>query len=231
MAILLRGRELMVFMTRAQMAMWILTKFALLFFIMSLFAIIFIFEQNARSQTCLTQTQRIANGITNRLSQILDSPVEDEQRSFPFELGLPLGGGDVARYKVNLTNRVTVPGDTVIKGRLIVDVIPANVKNCIGSGVVSYSGRDVELFSFPERTSTKTLNAFKDKTITLSPSELDEGIRSYYLTMIKCAEKKFNGKKYMFIQDCSQKDFNDCFTFTEGGESDIDAKCGFGNEG
>ncbi|MEK6953450.1 MAG: hypothetical protein AABX01_00460 [Candidatus Micrarchaeota archaeon] len=219
-------------MMRGQMAMWILTKFALLFFIMSLFAIIFIFEQNARSQTCLTQTQRIANGITNRLSQILDSPVEDEQRSFPFELGLPLGGGDVARYKVNLTNRVTnpEPGDTTIKGRLIVDVIPANVKNCIGSGVVSYSGRNVELFSLPERTSTKTLNAFKDKTITLSPSELDEGIRSYYLTMIKCGEKKFNGQKYMFIQDCSQKDFNKCFTFTQDDpESNINAKCGFGN--
>ncbi|MFH1750789.1 MAG: hypothetical protein ABH863_03865, partial [Candidatus Micrarchaeota archaeon] len=122
---------------RGQMAMWILTKFALLFFIVSLFAIIFIFEQNARSQTCRMQSQRIADGIANRLSQILDSPVDDEQRSFPFELGLQLGQNDLGRYVVNITDRAYKDRENA--GKILIDVVPANVRGCNGARVVEYS--------------------------------------------------------------------------------------------
>ncbi|HLC47678.1 MAG TPA: hypothetical protein VJI13_01265 [Candidatus Norongarragalinales archaeon] len=201
--------------------MWILTKFALLFFIIGLFSIIFMFEQRARANTCDMQVQRIADSIAGRLAQILDSPVEDEQRSFPFEIGLQLGQNDVGRYYVNITDR-QIRGTT--KGIILVDVAPSNVRNCQGFAKVDYSDKNVTLDSI--RTYQKTLSRYEDRIIQLNPSDLDDAKRTYYLTMIKCSEKVYQGRKYLYIQDCNQKDFKACWSFDEVG-SVIDQTCGF----
>ncbi len=207
-------------MLRSQMAMWILTKFALIFFIVSLFAIIFVFEQNERAKVCDVQVQRIADGIIGRLAQILDSPVEDEQRSYIFEGGIQLAGPDRTRYWVNVTNRI--PLSEPNKGKIVVEVVPAGVRGCMGSSVVNYVDKEVNLIG--TRTDSRTIAGFKDEVLMLSPSDVQENKRSYYLISIKCGEKKFGGRKYLFIQDCLQLDSNACLSFNT---DVVNTACGF----
>lgn len=205
---------------RAQVEMWMLTKFAMLFFIVGLFAIIFVFEQNARSESCKAQAQKIAFGIENRIAQILESPVEDEQRAFVFELGIPLGKDDVTRYTVNLTKR-ELKGETDT-GVLQIAVIPEGVKNCEGSARIGYAKKKVRMFS--ERSEEWETSQYRFELVQLNPSDRDADLRSYFLVAIKCSEKAFGGQKYLFLQDCTQNDPGRCFSFET---ADVDGVCGF----
>lgn len=201
--------------------MWILTKFALIFFIMSLFAIIFMFEQNERANLCTQQVQKVADGIANRLEQIIDSPVEDEQRSFVFEGGIPLGSRDVTRYYVNISkSEVQGEPDT---GRILIDAVPTGVKGCFGRATVPYIKKKLTLDS-PYRFITRTVSKYKEDIITLSPSDLDENKRTFFLIAIKCGSKTYPPEKFLFIQDCTHRDPNDCWSF----EADaVNQSCGF----
>ncbi|MFH0971245.1 MAG: hypothetical protein V1835_01630 [Candidatus Micrarchaeota archaeon] len=204
---------------RGQMAMWILTKFAMLFFIIALFSIIFIFERAERDVSCRMQVQQIADSIANRVHQVLNSPVEDEQRSYVFEMGIPLGKSDVATYLVNITSMEFTNGEK----KLSIWVAPNGVPNCEGSAVVDYSDMAVFL-NPPSRIAIVTKASYTARILAMRPSDRDANERSFYMMMIKCGEKCFPSRKYMFIQDCTRSDPKECFNFDT---EDINNVCGF----
>jgi hypothetical protein len=208
---------------RGQMAMFILTKFAMLFFIMALFTIILIFEQNTRNLSCSQQAQIVANRIANRIAQVIDSPAEDEQRSFVFENSIVLGKSDEARYSVNITYREYASKAQ----KIIIDIVPKGVSKCNTMAVVDFTNKTVSLASRPGQVINTINHAnFKDEVMQLNPSAQTQNERSTYLTIIKCGSKSYPPRQYLFLEDCVQKDPTLCLNF-ESAEVNRPDVCGF----
>jgi hypothetical protein len=210
---------------KGQMAMFILTKFAMLFFIMALFTIILIFEQNTRNLSCSQQTQIVANRIANRIAQVIDSPAEDEQRSFVFENSIVLGKNDEAKYTVNITYREHLSKAQ----KILIDVVPRGVDKCNTMAVVDFTNKTVTLASRPGQIITSINHAnYKDEVMQLNPSAPTQNERSTYLTIIKCGSKRYPPSQYLFLEDCVQKNPINCLNFDTPG-SGVMEKCGFGD--
>ncbi|MBI5224474.1 hypothetical protein HY989_01240 [Candidatus Micrarchaeota archaeon] len=208
---------------KAQMAMWILTKFGMLFFIVGLFSIIFVFQDNAKKQSCTTQAQGIADSISNKINQIVDSPIEDEQRSIVFDKSIPLGKEQGTGYFVSIND--TQYKNTPKSGALIIEVTSKSYKYCSGASRVDYSKTTVSLFpSSNERSFQSATSKYNINSIVFSPSDNDPAKISYYLVAIKCSSKSYPPTKYLYIQDCTQNDPNLCYSFNT---AEIDDKCGF----
>ncbi len=214
-------------MKRGQMAMWILTKFAMLFFIIGLFLIIFVFEQRERDLVCSSQANRIASDIAGRIRQIVDSPVEDEQRSYAFGIGIPLGGSDDSRYFANITYQRHKPSGMQ---KIIVDVWVPSVGGCNGFATVDFVNKSVRLFPVSNAFLSSANNVnYESSRIALHPSDKEESVRSRYVVAIKCSSKiSYPPDKFLFIQDCSQRDPDACISFD--GTNEIVCACGFKNE-
>ncbi|MEK6843540.1 MAG: hypothetical protein AABY04_03550 [Candidatus Micrarchaeota archaeon] len=205
---------------KAQMAMWILTKFGMLFFIIGLFTIIFVFQDNAKKKSCSDQAQGIADSIANKLNQIVDSPVEDEQRSIVFDRAIKLGKEQETGYYVTLND--TRPKISHLSGALIIEVISKSYKYCTGASRVDYMDTLVTLSSI--RFNPFSNSRYDINSSVFSPSDTDPTKVSYYLVAIKCSSKSYPPIKFVYIQDCLQNDPNLCFSFDT---DEIEEKCGF----
>ncbi|MFH1257843.1 MAG: hypothetical protein ABIG96_00865 [Candidatus Micrarchaeota archaeon] len=196
---------------RGQMAMWMLTKFAMLFFIFALFSIILVFEQRERGNVCKLQAQRIADSIANRLNQIIDSPVEDEQRSYVFEPSLNVGRDDDARYGVNVTYRHYKDDN---KQSLIVEVLSPGISDCYGVARTDFKGKDVRLHSFVRNNIIVDKAAYNETILPLSPSDKVPLDKTVYMIAIKCGSKtSYPPDKFLFIEDCMHNDPDQCLNF------------------
>src|SRR5512135_1345415 len=91
-------------------AMWVLTKMAMLFFIAALAGILLVFGSYQQTGLCNEEARSISDRVASGLSQVINSPVEDERRVIQLEPSLALGDGNRARYTLNLTRRITDSG-------------------------------------------------------------------------------------------------------------------------
>jgi hypothetical protein len=213
---------------RAQISLWMLTKFGMIFFIVALSAIILSFETSTKNNVCKDQANSIAYSIASRITQVLESPAEDEQRTYAFPGGLSLGRSDRVRYNVQITDRKDSPGATA--GRLIVNVSPSSSLACQGASSVPYK----DFIIHQNAAGGRSVGV--DKVLTFSPSNLDFNLKSFYLVILKCGNKLHppgtgGYERHLFINDCVNPDIDGCNVVKDGeagnGPMAVEDICGF----
>ncbi len=218
---------------RGEMSLWMLTKFGMIFFIVALSAIVFSVELRAKDSICKDQSNAIAQAISSRITQVLESPAEDEQRTYAFPGGLSLGRSDRVRYLVQVTDRRKA--GAVDEGRLIVNVSPSSGQKCEGASSVPYKGFAVKLIQGPRPLDPPTGNP---QTLTFSPSDLTYEKKSFYMVAIKCASKTTppgaGQPRFLYVQDCTHENVIappggvGCLSITsDPPDPDIESNCGF----
>lgn len=224
--------------------MWVLTKMAMIFFIASLAAILVIFGGYERVGLCNKEAMAISARVASGITQIFNTPVEDERRVIQLEPSLALGERARSRYSIALTKRDIAGKDF---NAVIVSVVSEADPRCSAGVQVTYSDSldtpaadpRLKLLGAREPTSPQTgfkrfakpVNDPKDvnakERMVIKPSAISEereGSRSTYLTLLKCTEKKVTRATYFFVQDCTQQDSNNCINLDSG---EVTPKCGF----
>ena len=243
----------MISMRRGDTAMWVLTKMAMLFFIAALAAILLICTSVQRTGLCDEEARAIGGRVASALTQVLNTPVEDERRVLQLEQSLAIGGGQKARYSMTLTRR-DIPGKPF---HAIVIKVTSDLDPACNAGVqVTYpesfdAPGATRLFLLPAANppsgaarSTKcggTPGCIADdksalERLVVKPSVQNpekDGPRSTFITLLKCTEKKISHNSYYYLQDCTQDDSKRCLSLeTDSGEAGLTSNapkkvCGF----
>jgi len=220
---------------KGDMALWMLTKFGMLFFIIALMTIIFYYQVGLKSNVCSDQAKAIADEIAARITQVLDSPAEDEMRIYSLPVGLELGKNGATRYKVGITKMETLSGGVKSgNGKIILNVSASSNSNCEKGTNVPYISRNVSLEQTPL---TLTITGYDVKYMTLDPAAVGGASRSQHLIIIKCGSKSsYPPAQYLFIQDCRQEDAANCYHFANStgagsGTDRVEYCCGWDTSG
>lgn len=215
---------------RRGFALWVLTKFAMIFFIFALAALMLSLTGAQQTSACDTQAQNAVNSISAKVSQVLYSPSEDERQAYAFTSVLPLGeGGSKYLLNVSYRERPGAAGATTAYLSLYLQ----SFSGCSGGNSVSLGrvGEYAVVFVTPGGAKkAEAGNALKD-SLQFSPSATyarDGSPRSTYLVIVKCAEKRPGGKKYLFVEDCRKDTLSDCNQLAFGGA--IEYCCGWNSD-
>jgi len=179
---------------RGQIALWMLTKFAMVFFIIMLAAIMVSFSDAQKETICRSQAQSMARNLAATLTNVINSPAEDERKAFALESSLSVGKTQLERYSINITNRASSDPDSPGTGSIVIHVQS-------GSGCEGYA-RAV----YDKSTVLTTPNSFQTRwasgaSLELKPSDLRQ--RDYYLIMAKCRPKQSGTASYFYAGACS----------------------------
>jgi hypothetical protein len=217
--------------------MWVLTKMAMLFFIASLAGVLLIFGGYQQTGLCNEEARAISDRVSSGLSQVINSPVEDERRIIQLEPALSVGDGKSARYTLNITRRIT---DRPEFNTLLISAYSDANRGCNSGVQVTYNKRwddanDKRLFFMPATSSPPRYYRGAFETMALRPSVLNpavQGPRSTFVALVKCTQKNVGRKVYVFIQDCTQQDAKLCIGFSsnkqgENAPGSIESLCGF----
>ena len=176
---------------RAQIALWMLTKFAMVFFIILLAAMLVSFSDTQKQAICKTQAQAMSRNIASTLSNVINSPVEDERKVFTLESSLSVGKSQLERYTINITN---IPSEQDPKtGSLIVHVQS-------GTGCEGYARAPYDASVVMVDPGALLKRWAPEGWLELRPSDLQK--RDFYLIMAKCRPKKGGFSSYMYLRQC-----------------------------
>ncbi len=179
-----------------------LTKFAMVFFIMLLAFIMVSFTDTEKQAICRTQAQAVAQSLASTLTNVINSPVEDERKVVSLESSLSLGRTDLSRYTIQIQHVKNEGG----KGgflNVLVQTPPgcdpldsARPCQCDGRGRASYE-EDTRVVN-PENLGS---SLWPDKTVLLlEPSNTRR--RDYYLVAAKCQPKTKGFSNYLYLAKC-----------------------------
>lgn len=176
---------------RGQIALWMLTKFAMVFFIILLAAIMVTYSDTQKEAICRTQAQAMARNLAATLTNVINSPVEDERKVFALQSSLSVGKKQLERYIINVTNIPSErdPG----AGSLVV-----HVKS--GSGCEGYASAAYDSGLVLANPNSLLSAWAPHQDLVLKPSDLQR--RDYYLIMVKCKPKKSGGYDYLYMARC-----------------------------
>jgi len=219
-------------MLRSGQSMWVLTKVAMLFFIGSLALILVVFGGFTRTGLCEASAQAASARVSLAVSQILNSPLEDERRLVPLEPGLAVGESRSAKYNMTIARRA-LPGKNF--GALWFYTQSETDSACKGGLQVAfpaYLAPRLQLLNAQDRRAA--IPGFDD-AIVLKPSmTFDEeqnrgpGERTRAVVVIKCTRKTIAQDVYIFIQDCIHDDAEQCLNFKSVNVTDVGNVCEFG---
>ncbi len=180
---------------RGQIALWMLTKFAMVFFLIMLAAIMVSFSDAQKESICRSQAQSMARNIAATLTNVINSPVEDERKVFALESSLSVGKAQLERYTINITNIPSSDPDSPGTGSMVIHVNS-------GSGCEGFA-RAVYDKSIILTTPNTFLSRWQGgASLELKPSDLRK--RDYYLIMAKCRPKQSGTVGYLYTGSCSQ---------------------------
>jgi len=220
---------------KGQISMWMLTKMAMMFFIVALALILSGLGSMQGRDICASQARFEAQAITGVLSNVINSPVEDERKLLALDAGLSIGKSDFQRYEIHLLEFVdeskiaaSEKGKTVA-GLFSVFVRPpaegedvsstrCEANECCGRSSVPFEKFDVRFVG-------KIKQISEGQVIVFEPS--NPASRSKFLVVIKCKEKNpasFPPKSFLFIADCKQDSGEDCFGFAS---REVNETCGY----
>ena len=224
---------------KSQIELSMLTRFAMVFFIMSLAAIMLMFSSTEQKGLCKTQAELTARQIASSINQILVSPSEDERKVIPLIPALSVGGKDRQRYVVNITKRVFTTAGT--ESKTLVISVAAEYKDCSAAQSVGLGNIDANHVTFqtkdPQLSDHKYNELFGTnyyEGLQLTPSNPKD--RTSYLIVLKCKQKTFTGKIFLYLQNCNYVpnsgatfvDPANCLDFNTGDIYTSTDKCGFG---
>ncbi len=184
---------------RGQIALWMLTKFAMVFFIIMLAGIMISFSDAQKESICQTQARSMARNIAATLTNIVNSPVEDERKVFALESSLSVGKTQLERYFINITNipNKDDPSTTLDEsksGSLVVHVLSGTL--CEGYARASYDANMVMV------DPVSLLSRWKANTdLQLRPSDIQN--RDYYLIIAKCRPKVNGFTNFLYMHQCN----------------------------
>lgn len=196
-----------------------LTKMAMLFFIIALALILTGLGNTQRGGICTSQADFVAKAISGTISNVVNSPVEDERKILAIDPVLSIGKTDYDRYEIQLTNVVKSSAEGKNSGFFSIYVKPTS-EGCSGSSSAPYEGFKVSLLG-PRKT-----QASAGDMISMRPSDAQGGTK--FLVVIKCKEKKpnvFPPTVFVFIQDCFEQSGDACLGFSSTAVNDA---CGYG---
>lgn len=213
-----------------------MTKMAMIFFISALGIILLIFGGFTRTGLCASSAESASNRIASAINQIINSPLEDERRVVPVEPALAIGESKSSRYTLNVTNRVLGDASRPFN-QLLISAQSSFDSSCKGGVAVAYPKelqQNNRIFLLSPRSQTTPSSEFR-QTIILKPSilssEPDFLLRTRHVVVMKCTSKTVARDKYLFIQDCTEDDSDDCVKFTSavslGGQNRIQDICSF----
>lgn len=169
-----------------------MTKFAMVFFIILLAGIMISFSDTQKTAICRTQAQSMANNIASTLSNVINSPVEDERKVVSFVSSLSVGKSQLERYTINVTN---IPAQNDPKtGSLVVHVLSG--MGCEGYARASY---DKTMTIMDPTTLSSRWNA--GLSLEMRPSDIQK--RDYYLIIAKCKPKQAGFSSYLYLRQCN----------------------------
>ncbi len=230
-------------MLRGDTAMWVLTKMAMLFFITALAGVLLVFGGLQQTGLCNEEARAISDRVASGLTQVINSPVEDERRIVQLEPALAIGDGRSARYTLNITRRL-VGGQPF--NALRISAFSDADRSCNSGVQVTYNkawdnADDKRLFFIPSASGSVLPRYYASppnefETMMLRPSVLNptlHGKRSTFVAIVKCTQKRVGQKTFVFIQDCTQQDARLCIGFSsaeagmQNNRGSIDDLCGF----
>ena len=210
-----------------------LTKMAMLFFIIALALILTGFGNVQRKDICSAQASFVAQSISGTISNVVNSPVEDERKLLALESTLSVGKTDYERYEINLL-KISASGSAGQRaGSFSITTKPpasetvtsptqCSQNECCGGSSTPFENLDVRLSS---DTSGRSKDISAGELLVLQPS--NPAARSRFLVVIKCREKKpvtFPPKAFLFIEDCTRDSGDQCMGFDSEA---VDRECGF----
>ncbi len=214
-------------MKRGDTAMWALTKMAMLFFIASLAGILLVFGGYEKTGLCNEEARQISNRIASGITQLLNTPVEDERRVIQLAPSLALGESSRARYFMEITRRSLSPDKPF--NALVISVTSEADSRCSAGVQVTYSkaldndasvpgGKRFFLLPAPAPVPSSRSVPSPEKLV-LRPSVLkaDYGDRTTFVALLKCTEKKTRLKTFYWLQDCTQRDSSACINLETAG--------------
>ncbi|MBI2444982.1 hypothetical protein HYV43_01185 [Candidatus Micrarchaeota archaeon] len=173
-----------------------LTKFAMVFFIITLAAIMVSFSDAQKESICRTQAQSMARNIAATLTNVINSPVEDERKVYTLESSLSVGKSQLERYSINITNIPSSATDGQGSGSLVVHVQS-------GSGCEGYARAVYDKSIILADPVTMLSRWQAEANLVLKPSDLQW--RDYYLVMAKCRPKKSGSVSYLYARSCGER--------------------------
>lgn len=201
---------------RAQIELSMLTRFAMIFFIISLAAMMLNLSSMEKSHLCSSQAQSLTQAIAGQISQVINSPVEDERRIYPLTGSFAIGKEEFSRYNINITKHYDQKQKS---NSFTVEVAPLVDASCNSRSDVYFNKTGVQFIPPTEIT-----NLRGDEILVLDPSTPDIKSRSRYLVIIKCQPKQWGQGRVIFIEDCRNPDPTTCASL----ESEtIKLCCGF----
>ncbi len=236
---------------RGEIALFVLTKIAMLFFILALALILTSASGVFKASLCEGQAQLEAERISSILTQVINSPLEDERRVYAFEPILSIGSDDLARYEINITNFQQDPayptscpsGAGTTSGGctgFLQVLVQTSRQECGAGSPAPYKDFKIQLFSTASNmVDTNSLHraAAGAGVLTIQPSRSDievsgdcqpGGCRSKYLVVIKCKKKSFPADNYLFVEDCRSANPESCLKFsstTSDSSADLKSIC------
>ncbi len=210
-------------MHRGDTALWILTKMAMLFFIISLAALLLVFGGKAREGLCLSQAHTLSQTIATAISQVIDSPLEDERRVVGIPTVLSLGSGTNSRYTITISRWNTLDPAS---NALIIQTSSDSDPSCKAGVQLTYdqswdegSPKRLQFVHAHSRHQSDEGNPITE-SMQLRPSVLCDGTegsstcpygpRTTFLSIVKCTTKDTQKTKHAFIQDCTQENARNC---------------------
>ncbi|OIO28036.1 hypothetical protein COX86_02700 [Candidatus Micrarchaeota archaeon CG_4_10_14_0_2_um_filter_60_11] len=194
---------------RGQIAMWMLTKFAMIFFIIALSMVLLSLSDAEKGGLCRTQAARIGEGVRGAITQVVNSPVEDERKVYSLESVLSTGKADFERYSLMFTHHAYGDGKHEIRVTL-----SSQSTDCVYERAAPFKAYEQdENNGFRLFLQGATYNP-ENHSILLEPSK--PGDRSRYAVIVKCREKSYPYHQYLFLEDCRKDDPNECLSLNSG---------------
>ncbi len=194
---------------KAQLELWLLTKIAMLFFIISLSFIAINISNTEKSALCGEQALATARIIASNVNQVLAAPVEDARVVYKFEPTIPVSRERFGeRYEVLLARRVTA-SDT----QFSIVVRPSEDESCTRRVSLFYDPTKVETHFYSNALEEVPQTIHGEEAVTLSPSHRELNQRTRFLVIVKCREKVFGGKTFIYFDDCKNENPGACSPF------------------
>ncbi|MBI5636272.1 hypothetical protein HY993_04890 [Candidatus Micrarchaeota archaeon] len=182
---------------RGDIALFVLSKMAMVFFILALMSVLIIFSSRERASACSQQASQISADIANKLSQAMNSPLEDERLVVSFSPSLSTSGGRTSSYNITITKRNPVGGG---EGLISVSTRSLNDADCSG-GAKAYYPNGINFVGALANLDEIALTPSAKESFAGAPST-----RTKHLIIIKCTAKDAGRKKFLGLDGCT--DYN-----------------------
>ena len=213
-------------------ALWILSKISMLFFIISLAAILMIASSQWSSDLCYTQALTLSRTVSSSISDLLNSPLEDQRSVVSLPYSITVGNGIDSRYILNISELNT--GSTTNPNNLVVGVFSEYDPSCKASVLVPFDSSQFNLelegqrlYSNPTADILQTLEFLPSlQQTSINSVSGQTSSRSTFVSIVKCQSKTPAKTKYLFIEDCTHKSSLNCIDISSGDSSYVSANSG-----